>query len=176
MLVGAAHCGHDRSAVGYGADVGHAAHDLRLRAGEACAQGDGSAGQVIVQGRTHVFGGCEALHGVLRHGLEDDSLKGGVDLRVELARRHGLVLNLLHGDADRIGAVEGQLARGGLVQHDAERVDVAGGGELLALRLLGGDIVSGAQHVEFFARAMPKSMTFTLPSGCTMMFCGLMSR
>ena len=29
---------------------------------------------------------------------------------------------------------------------------------------------------EFFARAMPKSMTFTLPSGCTMMFCGLMSR
>ena len=29
---------------------------------------------------------------------------------------------------------------------------------------------------EFLARAMPKSMTFTLPSGWTMMFCGLMSR
>ena len=29
---------------------------------------------------------------------------------------------------------------------------------------------------EFFARAMPKSITFTLPSGCTMMFWGLMSR
>ena len=29
---------------------------------------------------------------------------------------------------------------------------------------------------EFLARAMPKSITFTLPSGWTMMFCGLMSR
>ena len=35
VLVGAAHCRHDRSAVGHGADIGHVAHDLRLSAGEA---------------------------------------------------------------------------------------------------------------------------------------------
>ncbi len=61
-------------------------------------------------------------------------------------RRRRQVVHLLHGHAHGIGAVEGQLARGGLVQHDAQRVDVAGGGEVLALRLLRRDVVRRAQH------------------------------
>ena len=57
-----------------------------------------------------------------------------------------LVLHLLHGHRYGVRAVEGQLARGGLVQHDAQRVDVAGGREILALGLLRRDVVGGAQH------------------------------
>ena len=53
---------------------------------------------------------------------------------------------LLHGNAYRVLAVEGQLARGCLVQHHAQRVDVACAGEFFALRLLGRNVVGGAQH------------------------------
>ena len=86
--------------------------------------------------RAHFLCGGEALHGVFRHGLHDDGLKRRIDLGVQLARRHRLVLHLLHGNADGVGAVERQLARGGFVQHDAQRIDVARGGEVFALRLL----------------------------------------
>ena len=44
------------------------------------------------------------------------------------------------------GPSEGELARGGLVQHDAQRVDVAGGREIFALGLFRRDVVGGAQH------------------------------
>ena len=142
----AADCRHNRGAVAHGADRRHVAHDLRLRAGEAAAEHNGATGQVVVERRAHFLCGGEALHGVFRHGLHDDGLKRRIDLGVQLARRHRLVLHLLHGNADGVGAVERQLARGGFVQHDAQRVDVAGGGEFFALCLFRRDIVRRAQH------------------------------
>ena len=52
-------------------------------------------------------------------------------------RESGQIVDLLHSYADRIGAVEGESSGCGLVQYDAERIDVACGGKLFALRLFG---------------------------------------
>ena len=138
--------GHDGGAVCHAHGRNDAAHDGRLGAGEAAAHVHRASGQVVVQRVAHVLRGGEALGGILRHGAHDDGFERGVDIGVDLSRRGRQVVHLLHGHAQGIGAVEGQLARGGLVQHDAERVDVAGGGELLALRLFRRDIVRRAQH------------------------------
>lgn len=101
---------------------------------------------------------------------------------VDLTRRDGELVDLLERDRDGVVAVKGYAAGGTLVHDDTQRVDIRGGAEVLAAGLLGAYIVGGAQHVVirvrwlFLARAMPKSMTLMLPSGSTMMFCGLMSR
>ena len=76
--------------------------------------------------------------------LKTAILERGVDVGVDFARRHRQIVHLLHGYAHGVGAVKGQLARRGLVEHHAERVDVACGRQLLALRLLGRDVMRRA--------------------------------
>ncbi len=153
---------HDRHGLGT-LHRRHAAHDSRGRRGvhahrrphhlgagaaegRAGRQGDGPSGQVVVQGHAHVVGRGKALGGVLRQGHHDDVLEIGVDIGVDGRRRRRLVLHLLEGHRHRIGTVEGQPARGSLVQHNAQRVNVAGGGEVFALGLFRGNVVGGAQH------------------------------
>ena len=141
-----AHGGHDLRAVSL--DRGHvrhaAAHDRSDRGREA-AQVHRTTAQIVVQRVLHVARRGETAGRVFVERLHDDVFEGGVDGGVHLARRHRLLLDLLHGNTYRVGAVEGQFACGRFVQHDAERIDVGGVGELLALSLLRRHVVSGAQ-------------------------------
>lgn len=124
----------------------------------------------------------EALIGILFQGLHDDGFQARIDVRIDGARRCGKLVDLLHGNAYRVLPVEGKLSGGGFVEDYAQRVDIAGAGELLALSLLGRYVVGSAQNgcrlgkPASPARAIPKSITLMLPSGWIMMFCGLMSR
>ena len=102
-------------------------------------------GEVVAQGAVELVGGLEAVRRVLLHALEDDGLDLRVHVGVELAGRLGLLVHLLEGDGDGVVALEGHLAGGRLVHDDAEGVDVGRGPELLALGLLGGDVVGGAE-------------------------------
>ena len=90
-------------------------------------------------------GRLEAIVRVLLHTLEDDAFKRCVNLGVALAWWHGLLVDLLERDRDRVIAIKGNGTRRGLVHHDAKRVDVGRGAKLLALRLLGRDVVGGSQ-------------------------------
>ena len=53
---------------------------------------------------------------------------------------------MLHRDRQRAVPGERSLARNRFVANDSQRVDVAGGGGVLAERLLGGDVLGGAHH------------------------------
>ena len=53
----------------------------------------------------------------------------------------------LQGDDEGRVAVEGERARDHLVEHDAERVDVGGGGDGLAFQLFGRDVGGRADDV-----------------------------
>ena len=88
----------------------------------------------------------EAVVGVFVHRLQDNGFEVGRNVGLDLRRGQGLFLNLLHGDAYGIGAVEGKLARGGFIEHAAERVHVRGAGELFALGLLRRNVVCCAKH------------------------------
>ena len=92
--------------------------------------------------------GCvgEAIGRILFKSLHNDELERGVDIGVDRRRRSGNLVNLLDGDAHGILTLEGQLASDGLVHNDAERVDVACGAKLLALRLFRRNIVGGSQN------------------------------
>jgi len=50
---------------------------------------------------------------------QDDGLQPRIDVRIEPAGRHGLLVDLLEGDGDGVGALEGHLAGGGFVEHNA---------------------------------------------------------
>ena len=88
----------------------------------------------------------EAVLRVLLHALQDDGLKGRIDVRIDLAGRNRLLLHLLDSDRDCVIAVEGDTSCCCLVHDDAEGIEVGGGPELLALRLLGRDIVGRSQN------------------------------
>ena len=108
---------------------------------------DGTARQVAVEHLTQLVGGLEAVCRVLLHALEDDALKVGVDTGVDLARRNRQLVDLLECDRDSVVTVKGNAAGGALVHHDAQRVDIRGGAEVLTAGLLGADVVGGSQHV-----------------------------
>ena len=143
--------GHDHRVVGARRAALDGAHHAGLRARESAwhrgaRKFHGAARQEVVQREAHVVRGGEAVCGVFLHGLHDDALKARVDVGVEVGGQRRLLVDLLHGDADGVGTVEGELARRGLEEHHAKRVDVACGGELLALRLLGRDVVRRSEN------------------------------
>ena len=139
-----AHNGRGRS----GVHAHRSAYHLGAGARETGAprQRHGTTRQIVVQGHAHIVGRSKAGLGVLRQGHHDDVLEIGVDIGVDGRRRGGLVLHLLHGHRHGIGAGKGQLARSRFVQHDTQRVDVAGCSEVFALGLFRRNIVRGAQH------------------------------
>ena len=118
----------------------------RIAAVEHLGFGGGTTRQIVVDGTLHFLGGRKAVVGVLLQRRHDDGLELRVDVGIDLARRDGKVAHLLHGYRYHIRAIKGQLARRGLVEHDAERVEVACRRELLALSLLRTHVVRGAQH------------------------------
>ena len=83
--------------------------------------------------------------GVLGHRLHDDGVERRRDGRVGHPGQDGLVAHVLGGNRHRRVAGEGRLADRHLVEHDAERVDVAPGVDPLALGLLGRE-VGGRAH------------------------------
>ena len=91
---------------------------------------------------------------------------------------------MLHRDRDEVVAGERHLAGEQLVEHDAERVDVGVRVDVAALRLLGRDVVAGAEDGAglglalgaSIGRAIPKSVTFASPLPFRSTFCGLTSR
>ena len=143
--------GHDHRAVGACHAALDGTHHAGLRARESARHRGarkfhGAACQEVVQREAHVVRSGEAVRGVFLHGLRDNALKARVDVGVEVGGQRRLLVDLLHGDADGVGAVEGELSRRSLEEHHAKRVDVACGGELLALRLLGRDVVCRAEN------------------------------
>ena len=131
-----------------GLGAGHGAHGHGA-ADDARGLGhlDGAAGGIGVEDIAELVGGLEAIGCVFLHALEDDALQRGVHAGVDLRGRNGQLVDLLEGDGDGVVAVKGNAAGGALVHHHAQRVDVAGGAQVLATRLLGRDVVGGAQHV-----------------------------
>ncbi len=122
----------------------------RRRARRRCddLRGNGrlAPGEIGVHGLLHVVGRGKAVVRVFLQRAHDDGVELRVYLRVDLGRRDGRVVNLLHRHRHHVRAVEGQLAGGRLVHDDAQRVEVAGRAELFALRLLGADVVRRAEH------------------------------
>ncbi len=57
-----------------------------------------------------------------------------------------LLAHVPHGDRHLILALERDVAHEHLVEHDPERVEIAGRADALAERLLGADVVGGAEH------------------------------
>ena len=138
---------HDRH-VGVGAhDVGLACRGKGARRSRAVA---GNVDQIALDERVErvaqLVGGLETLGGVLTQQAHDDGLERGVEVGVDAARGHRLLVDLLESHAHGVVALEGKTAGGSLVHHDAQRVQVARGAEVLALGLLGGDVVGGAEH------------------------------
>ena len=82
---------------------------------------------------------------VLGHRLHDDGVERRGDGRIGHPGQDGLVAHVLRGDRHRRVAGERRLADRHLVEHDAERVDVAPGVDPLALGLLGRE-VGGRAH------------------------------
>ena len=90
--------------------------------------------------------------------------------------------------ATATGVVAGERQRAGehLVQHDADRVQVAALVDVVALRLFGRDVRDAAHHhaglrhapacAPHTARAMPKSQSLTTSSLVTRTLAGLTSR
>ena len=145
-----------------GAHGGHGlgAHRARGRGGHARArhrpgqpgrqrglgpQGrDGQALQVVAQVGPEVLGRGVALGRVLGHELGHDGLEGGRDGDPAGAGQRGGLLHVLVGDGHRGVAGEGRPGGEHLVEHAAERVQVAAGIDRPALGLLGGEVGGGA--------------------------------
>ena len=142
-----------------GAGCRQGSYDLRFVA--ACHPGSGSnashklggilhrtetPSKIIAQRASKLVGALEAIGWILLHALEDDAFEASVDLRVDLAWRDRLLIDLLKCDGDGVVALKGDLARCGLVHNNAQRVDIGGRPELFALRLFRGDVVCGTKH------------------------------
>ena len=82
---------------------------------------------------------------LLRHAVEHGGETGG-DLRAQDLHVGQLLADVLHRDRDLVLAVERDVAREHLEQHDAERVDVGLAVDVVAERLLGRDVVGGPEH------------------------------
>jgi hypothetical protein len=92
---------------------------------------------VATQVRPQVFGRRVAVRRVLREQFERDCFERFRDLRAARSRRHRSLLHMLVRDGDRVLAFERRLADEQLVQHDAERVQVAARIDRTPLCLLG---------------------------------------
>ena len=98
--------------------------------------------QVVAQ----LLGGRVALLGLLGQQLDDDRLERPGHVGDELVERLRRVVHLLVGDGHRVVAAERRPAGDHLVQHDAERVEVAARIGLRALGLLGREVGGRAHH------------------------------
>ena len=98
------------------------------------------------QRAAELLGGAVALGGPLRERPQHDRLQLAGDARLHDARRHRLVADLLHRDGHGRAAVERHPPGEHLVEDDADRVAVAGGGHLVAARLLGRQVLGRADH------------------------------
>ena len=97
--------------------------------------------------------GVAVLEVLVRHAVEDRREARG---DVGAARLHvGEVLaDVLHRHRDLVLAVEGDVAGEHLEQHDAEAVDVGLAVDVVAERLLGGDVVGGAEDAALGGQAL----------------------
>ena len=83
---------------------------------------------------------------VLLQRAQHDRVERRRDRRVELARRHRRLGDLLERDGDGRLGVERHAAGQHLVEDDPDRVQVRAGVDGLALRLLGRQVLRGAHH------------------------------
>ena len=89
---------------------------------------------------------------LVRHPVEDRRQARG-DLGAALGDVGQVLADVLHRHGDLVLAVEGDVAREHLVEHDAERVDVRLAVDVVAERLLGRDVVRGAEHAALGGQA-----------------------
>ena len=178
-----------------------APHELRRAVGERVGAGRHRqpvqvAAQVLRQ-RAH--GGVAPL-GLLAQGRRlSRSPHGGARSRQARQRLRGAPA-VERPPARKLGSVRGARSRRQrgtgtgaaaqqLVEHDAQRVDVGGGGDRLAAELLGRGVVRASSAAARASRhggrppaagsstlAMPKSSSLACPSAVTRMFEGLRSR
>ena len=127
-------------------------HRGRL-AGRAAGAGGLDGERVLEVGLERARVGVAVLEVLVRHAVEDRREARG---DVGAAHLHvGEVLaDVLHRDRDLVLAVEGDVAGEHLEQHDAERVDVGLAVDVVAERLLGGDVVGGAEHAAVGGQAL----------------------
>ena len=137
--------------------VAHAERQPPLRArreraddGGGLARGGARAGGLdrerlleVGHERRHV--GVAVREVLVRHPVQDGG-GGGRHLRAQRLDVRQVLADVLHGHRDLVLAVEGHVAGEHLEQHDAERVDVGLAVDVMAERLLGRDVVRGAEH------------------------------
>jgi hypothetical protein len=107
---------------------------------------DGATGQGALDVGAHLTGGLVAVGAVLGQRLEHDGVDRGGQLGVEAGRRDRLLADVLVGDRDGGVADERWPAREQLVEQAPGGVEVAAGIDLLATRLLGREVLGGADH------------------------------
>ena len=96
------------------------------------------------QGVAELLGRAVAAARTLLERLHDDLVERRGDLRDDHARGDRHLVDLPHRDRHGFLAVERHAPGQQLVQHDAHRVAVAGGGDVLAAGLLGRQVLGGA--------------------------------
>ncbi len=87
--------------------------------------------------------------GAVQHGAQR-----GRHLRAAQLHVGDVLAHVLHRHRDLVLAAERDLAGEHLVEHDAQRVDVGLAVDLVAERLLGRDVVGGAQHAAVRGQAL----------------------
>ena len=103
-------------------------------------------GQHVLEVGDQLAVGAVAAVEVLGRGAVDDGGQRAGDLRAAQLHVGQLLAHVLHRHRDLVLAVEGDVAREHLEEHDAQRVEVALRVDVLAQRLLGRDVVGRAQH------------------------------
>ncbi len=91
---------------------------------------------------------------VLGGGAVEHGRQRGRDLRTQSLHVGQRLADVLHRHGDLVLALERDLAGEHLEQHDAQRVEVGLAGDLVAERLLGGDVVGRAQHAAVGRQAL----------------------
>src|SRR5262249_6767868 len=86
-----------------------------------------------------------AITRIFFQAAQDDSLKSRRDTGIVGAGRLGKILNMAHCYRHRRISVEWSTSGEHLIHHDAKRIDVRGWGDNLALCLLRGIILYGAE-------------------------------
>ena len=156
---------------------------LRERRGRPRRSGHGLAALHQAKVVEEPLCGQIAIGGPFLQGPHDDRVQVLADVVVDAPRRCGQVVDVLHGYAHRVVAVERQPPRCHLVHNDAERIEVGGRLDRLALGLFRREVVRRADdrpRLGHGGRASGPGDAevgdLHRPSLSTMMFCGLMSR
>ena len=97
-----------------------------------------------LESRRELVGALPALLRVLGQRAEHHLLERGVQVGPQLRRRRGWLRQVLQRHGDRAVALEGQAPREHLEEHHADRIEVRRGGDRVALRLLGREVLRGA--------------------------------